>query len=104
MFCVTAWKGGTDKRDGYGLKISIEDRNCFFKKTWQEVVLTLPNGKCAIANVNKSSFWNDTCRELISKEIGLWLLGEKLAPWPKGHPPKFILRLTGEAAFQVSQA
>ena len=53
------------------------------------------------ANTDKPSFWNDTCRELISKEIGLWLIRNGKAPWMKGHPSKLQLGLAGERTFKV---
>ena len=38
---------------------------------------------------SQESFWDPTCRELIHKEIGLWLRKSGNAPWPPGHPPQF---------------
>lgn len=46
-------------------------------------------------------FGNNTCRELISKDIGIWLRSEGLAPWSKGKPPKFGLIPNGEKKFRV---
>lgn len=105
MFPATAWKGGTNRKGGagYGLKIAATDRDQFFERSWRKVDLVLPNGKTVTANIAKSSFWNDTCRELINKEIGFWLINEGLAPWPKGFPPKVVLRSIREATFQVSR-
>lgn len=46
-------------------------------------------------NTDKESFWNDTCRELISKEIGIWLINNGKAPWPKGRPSRLRLEPVG---------
>ena len=91
---VTAWNNGSHHTSGagYGLKIKIKDRDMNFDSTWQSIVLDLPDKDCPIKiNINKSSFWNNTCHELISIEIGKWLLKHKYAPWLKGKPPKFNL-------------
>lgn len=91
---VTAWNNGKHHETGagYGLKISVEDRDRHFDRHRQTVRIRFPDGSDCAVNVAKSSFWNDTCRELISKEIGLWLIASGNAPWPKGHPP--VLKLT----------
>ncbi len=102
---VTAWNSGKhfESGAGYGLKLSIEDRDAFFDKSWETVFLGLPNRSEAIEiNIAKPSFWNMTCRELISQDIGLWLRSEGLAPWTKGKPPKFELVSTGEKSFRLS--
>ena len=46
-------------------------------------------------NINKGSFWDRECRELISKEVGMWMIQGGHAPWPTGSPPKFRVRLAG---------
>ncbi|MGA0594101.1 hypothetical protein [Enterovirga sp. CN4-39] len=53
-------------------------------------------------NIDKASFWGGRCRELISAEIGRWLMGAGKAPWPMRKPPtvRFVPR-SGEAAFDV---
>lgn len=94
---VTAWKGGS-----YGLKIKIEDRDNFFQRNWKYVNLKLPNDLDAFAvNVDKKSFWNKTCHELIHKNIGAWLKDSGLAPWKKGHPPKFEMICDGANNFRL---
>jgi hypothetical protein len=101
---VTAWNSGKhfESGAGYGLKLSIEDRDEFFSKEWSTVFVELPNSDTAIEiSIAKPSFWNTTCRELISQEIGIWLRSEGLAPWTKGKPPKFELVHTGGNSFKV---
>ena len=87
---VTAWKWGNSP--AYGLKLSVEDRDAFFSKDWTVINLKVPDGQDYFSvNIAKKSFWNNTCRELIHKEIGNWLKRAGLLPWEKGHPPKFEL-------------
>ena len=101
---VTAWNDGKQLESGawYGLKLSIEDRDRYFKKAWSTVFVELPDNRPIIeVNIAKPSFWNKTCRELISQEIGIWLRSEGLAPWTKGKPPKFELVSKGDRNFRV---
>jgi hypothetical protein len=102
---VTAWNNGKHCRSGagYGLKLASVDRDRHFKKSWTSVVVTLPNGTTATINTDKKSFWNETCRELISKDIGVWLVAKKLAPWPDRAPPRFELKPIGERRFALSR-
>ena len=91
---VTAWNNGYHHSDsnGYGLRIKIEDRDKFIKRSWGYLFFDLEGKEKPISlNIQKNSFWNGSCRELISKEIGVWLVKNKFAPWEKGSPPKFNL-------------
>ncbi|QBQ54782.1 hypothetical protein [Nitrosococcus wardiae] len=100
---VTAWNNGQYSATGagYGVKLSIQDRDREFDRGWKAVTLELENGKSIRVKVAKKSFWSEACRELIHAEIGLWMLAQGLAPWPKGHPPKLQLISTGEAKFKL---
>jgi hypothetical protein len=96
---VTAWNNGST---GYGLKLQAADRDHYFRKSWQTVLLQLDGWQEPVeVNVGKPSFWNGTCRELISHEIGRWLKEQKLASWPKNHPPKLVLEPLGEDRFSL---
>lgn len=91
---VTAWNNGKyhESGAGYGFKVSVKDRDRFFRRHWDTVLLELEGKETAIeVNINKRSFWGPRCRELISREIGRWLRENGYAPWPKGKPPKFLL-------------
>lgn len=94
---VTAWNNGRHLKSGagYGLKVDIRDRDTYFDPGAESVSLRLPNGKEFAVNTAKASFWSETCRELIHKEIGQWLIENGRAPWPKGRPPKFDLSKDG---------
>ena len=101
-----AWNNGQHNRSGagYGLKVPIQDRDRLFDKEWQSVVLELParDGFSQVKlNVEKPSFWSDACHELISVEIGRWLLTNGYAPWPKQQPPKLKIEHLGGPKFRV---
>lgn len=102
---ATAWNNGQHHPSGagYGFKISIKDRNVYFKNSWETVEVKLPSGEVVEVNINKSSFWTDTCRELISKKFGIWLREKRLAPWKKGSPPKFELVSMNGRKFELKQ-
>jgi len=104
-FVATAWVNGShnNPRASYGLKVRAPDRDRYFMKEWRAIRLLLPNGVTADVNVAKGSFWSD-CRELISQEIGEWLLASKLAPWPSRRPPRFVLWVRGPGEFVVTSA
>jgi len=91
---VTAWNNGSYKESGagYGLKVSKSDRDQYFKREWGTILLELEGYSTSVeVNIRKKSFWEGTCREMICKDIGLWLLQNGLAPWPKRKPPKLYL-------------
>jgi hypothetical protein len=101
----TAWNNGSfhSSGAGYGFKVPIDDRDRFFERSWGSVVVELPlNNEFieVILNIDKESFWSESCRELISKKIGQWLISQKFAQWPKGEPPKFNVRLVSQGRFR----
>jgi len=106
---VTAWKNGKDHISGaggpsYGIKMSIEDRDRYFKRAWGTVFVQLAGSQLvADANVDKDSLWVGSCRELISKDFGIWLRREGLAPWKSGQPPKLQLTPVGERRFRLTK-
>ncbi|MBA3516331.1 MAG: hypothetical protein H0T75_01465 [Rhizobiales bacterium] len=96
---VTAWNNGGP---GYGFKMSAADRNSCLKREWGAIELYLPGHAQPIrVNIDKDSMWNDTCREVISKDIGAWMRSTGIAPWPAGSPPKFRLTPRSERSFDV---
>ncbi len=101
---VTAWKNDRHKPAGtsYGLKVKIPDRDKFFRKAWDHIVLELEGASIPIrVNIDNDSFWSSTCHELIHEEIRQWLWANNLAPWKKGHPPKMIMEQTAEGRFSL---
>ena len=105
-FSGTAWNNGRWHASGagYGLKVSVADRDRFFRREWNSVTLRLVADAAFVdveVNCAKGSFWNGTCRELISRDIGSWLFDLGLAPWPKGRPPRFDFSLIEPGVFRV---
>jgi len=101
---VTAWNNGKHHRSGagYGVKIKEEDRDHYFCREWKSMVISFENVRFdAEINLDKPSFWGKKCRELISKEIGNWLIMNRLAPWHKGEPPKLNLLPIHEKHFEL---
>jgi hypothetical protein len=98
---VTAWSNGSPARTGagYGLRISTADRDRFFKRSWSQVVVDLPDGTSAVINLS-DSFWRG-CSELRSAAVGRWLLHARLAPWPRGAPPSLTLTLLEDDRFAL---
>jgi hypothetical protein len=102
---ATAWNNGKHHNNGsgYGLKINALDRDSNFKRSWGSVLLELEGEKELVeVNIDKESFWNDTCRELISIRIGKWLISNNKAPWMKGKPPKVEITLKSDNVFIVT--
>jgi hypothetical protein len=103
----TAWNNGKKNRAGagYGFKIDPVDRDRYFKAEWQQITIELPTprGRISVsANIDKSSLWAD-CREVISREIGRWMLEEGHARWPPKKPPKFEVEPSGSHAFGIKR-
>lgn len=102
---VKAWNNGKHQASGagYGVKLSVQDRDSFFDRKWKKVIITLPDGVKVEANVKKDSFWNETCRELINKKLGVWFIENNLAPWASGYPPEFKLTSQTNNCFVLSE-
>ena len=102
----TAWNNGSHHSTGagYGLKVPIADRDAHLDRSWKYIKLDLPSDagtETIQVSIDKPSFWDETCRELISKQIGIWLIEFRLAPWPRGKPPKFEVELVGPGHFAL---
>lgn len=101
---VTAWNNGSHgiSGAGYGLKVSKSDRDRYFRRQWNSVILELEETPIPIeVNIDKESFWGETCRELIGQGIGIWLRKYQLAPYPKGRLPKLVVEPISENWFRV---
>lgn len=103
---VTAWNNGAHSRKGigYGIRISDEERDLYFKKDWDIVLLELQGEEEAVeVKIDKESFWGIPGRELISIEIGRWLRSQGLAPWSRGNPPKLIMEALEDNRFRLEK-
>ena len=90
---MTAWNSGNHHESGagYGFKVAPGDTK-YFDRKWRNITLTLEGRSKPIrVNIDKDSFREGACTELINKEIGKWLLPKGLAPWPRRKPPKLCL-------------
>ncbi len=101
-FIGTAWSnGGT----ACGVKISAHDRDLFLRREWGVVELIVPGeAKPVAVNVDKSSMWDGSCRELIHRSIKDWLTRSEKYPWPNGSPPRIKLTPSGQRSFSLSLA
>lgn len=98
---ATAWSSGSSGGTApiYGLRIAAADRDRLFSSKWLSVMITLPAGAVVDAPLTPS-FWR-RCTEIRHPAIGRWLLMERLAPWPRGKPPKIELVQVAERRFRV---
>jgi hypothetical protein len=101
---ATGWSNGRPLSSGagYGLRISVSDRDRFFHSDWDHVLLEVDGSRQVVVRLS-ASFWR-TCSELRSAEIGRWLLGQRLAPWPRGAPPSVEIDHIGENRFRLRRS
>jgi hypothetical protein len=91
---VTAWNNGAHSRNGagYGLRVNPQDRDAFFKKEWDKVILEIEDqGTTAEAHFDIDKFWSEIGAPILCREVGLWLRHHGLAPWALGNPPVFVV-------------
>jgi len=88
---ATGWHNGgqPDEPGGYGIKLLPRDRDKYFEREWDEVVVALDGGDSVAISLSKS-FWR-TSTELRSPEVGRWLLDQGAAPWHKGSAPSVVV-------------
>ncbi len=101
---VTGWNNGSPNNNtgaGYGIRISPEDRDKFFQRNWDTVIIRLEGDDEEVEVVLSESFWQG-CPELRSARIGMWLLTNGLAPWERNNPPKLELKFVGDGTFKLS--
>lgn len=93
-FVATAWRGGT-----YGIRIGAA-RARFFERSWSEVEVELESWGVIRANLT-DTFWT-TCPELRNADVGRWLSHHGAATWPRGRPPKILMRHLGGGRFAAA--
>jgi len=88
---ATGWHNGTrpEEPNGYGLKIVERDRDKYFDRDWEEVLITLEAGP-EVTIALSPSFWR-SCSELRSPDVGRWFLENSAAPWRQGSPPGVVV-------------
>lgn len=103
-FVAKTWNNGHYHASGagYGLRITFQDREQFFDRNWQRVILHLDGYSSPIeVNVAKESFWNRDCGELIKNDIGIWLQLNNCERWPFGQPHEVRMTKAGHREFKV---
>lgn len=100
---VTAWNNGKhfSTGAGYGIEIRAKDRDKYFDTNWKKVILQLDRHPRDLEINITGSFWAK-CAELRSKDIGIWLIENKKAPWQEGRPPKMVMELIKDNKFKIS--
>ena len=98
---VTAWNNGAHHSSGagYGVKLTPKAGTPISDASGDGLKSTSPAVQSDESKRQENSFWGRQCRELISHEIGKWLLATGMAPWPRGLPPKFRFVARSERAF-----
>lgn len=100
----TVWNNGNHNSSGsgYGIKIQQIDRDQYFNKNWKNIILELGNERIEISvNISKPSFWSN-CRELINKQIGIWLISHGKGTWERDNPPKVRIAQISDNKFSVN--
>lgn len=89
---VSGWKNGgrQARRISLGVRIGKKLRSEILSGTPSSVRFRLPDGSEFDAAVAES-FWR-SCPEIRHRAIGVWLKSLNLAQWPRGEPPRFLLR------------
>lgn len=103
---VTAWKNGKghSQTTYYGVKLTVADRDSVMQSGRATVTIELGDStRVAKVNIAKDSFENDTCRELIHRDIGIWLKELGLVPWPTGQPPKLSLVRISDGRYRLAR-
>jgi len=99
MFAASAWHNGRPNGAmgaGYGLRfLKPFDIDDFIALTTIQLFLA---GQPLPVTVNFSnSFASGRCKEIRSKEIGLWLIANGNHAWATGCPPRFTIRQRGNS-------
>lgn len=89
---VKTWNDGShsDSGYGYGVRIKRTDRNKFFDRDWNNVIIHIGKLENSVEIPILDTFWT-TCNELRSAKIGKYLIENKLNIWEKGKPYKLLL-------------
>jgi hypothetical protein len=101
---VNAWNIGSHNRNGngYGLKVKIADRDAFFNKEWDVILVEIEGEEQPVEiKINKDAFWSEKSQELVSTVLGKWMRKNGLAPWHQGNPPTIELDPIEENRFKI---
>lgn len=87
-----------------GIKISRQDLDRYFDKSWKTILLSLSDGNKIEIDIIRNYLLTSKCssRQILHREIGAWLKEEGLFPWEHGNPPKLKLTTEKEGEFELS--
>ncbi len=100
---VAGWNNGSPNNKtgaGYGIRITRQDQERYFKKSWSSITIEFDNGDSVDIRLS-DSFWRK-CLELRDAKIGKWMINNRLAPWSNGSPPNLKLEPLAEGKFLLS--
>jgi len=95
---ASGWRGG--RGFVYGLRVLGNGRWLYFRREWASVRLIFPDGDREVSVPITDSFW-EKCPAPRSREIKEFFIRNGLAPWPKNHPPHFVLEPRGGGCFRL---
>jgi hypothetical protein len=93
---ATAWK---DSSNGFGIRVGKENAALFFPRDVRTIFVEIEG--CLRVFRLSETFWT-TCPEFRGAMIGDWLKRHKLAPWPRGKPPRVELTNLGGSRYRLS--
>ncbi len=99
---VTGWNNGAPNNmtgAGYGIRITRQDQERYFKKSWSSITIELEDGESVDIRLS-DSFWRK-CSELRSAKLGKWMISKSIAPWPSYNPPELKLEPISERKFHL---
>ncbi len=95
---VSAWSDG--RGFVYGFRVLGNGRSLYFRKEWESIVLSFPDTPEPAKVPITPSFWG-ACPVLRARAIRSFLARNGLIPWPRDHPPHFVLNALGGGSFRL---
>ena len=103
---VSAYNNGEFSKTGagYGFRIKNSDVKKNSDLLTSEIFLTLDKkGKSVKVRINQDLVSNGDRVVFTSKEIGRWLILNKMDDWNDGKPPEFIMTHLKKNEFEISK-
>jgi hypothetical protein len=95
-FEVTGWQGTGGVTLGF--RFGSENARTFVDRRWHSVEVELEG--VAHEFPIRPPFWR-TCPEIRGAPITTWLTRHRLAPWPRGNPPRIRMVYLGANRFRA---
>ena len=103
---VSAYNSGKFSKTGagYGFRIKNSDVKENSDLLTSEIFLTLDNeGESVKVRINQDLVSNGDRVVFTSKEIGRWLITNKMGDWNDGNPPEFLMTHLKKNEFRISK-